>query len=135
MARALATLWTFIAAACGPSFGVSRSFEEWNGKAWIDHPPASPQPPRPNDCDLERLLPTSQMPVATSHYIAIGEVWFVGGNLESADVFEGVWRRACALGGDAVMLVRHGRTFRSGGMATYYVLKHGVATAPRRPTP
>ena len=132
MERAFATLsMSLVIAACGPSFGVSRSFTEWNGTTWTEHPAASPQPPRPSDCEVERLLPTSQVPIATSHYIAIGEVWFVGGNLESADVFDGVRRRACALGGDAVMLVHRGRTFRSGRMATFHVLKHGVVPAPR----
>ena len=49
--------------------------------------------------------------------------------MKSADVLDNVRRRACALGADAVMLVRSSRTFRSGGMATFVALKHGAVIA------
>jgi hypothetical protein len=125
MGRVLAAVWISLAIlGCGPSYGVSRSVVDWNGETWTEHPPASRQPPRPSGCELESL--TSVAPRETSHYIAIGTVWFVGGDVTSADVADNVRRRACALGGEAVMLVQAARTFRSGGMATFLVLRRGA---------
>ncbi len=131
MRGAVFALWTALAiVGCGPSYGVSRTITDWNGKDWIEHPAETPQPPRPSGCELEQLTKSSLVPSETSHYIAIGEVWLVGGDPSSTSVLDNVQRRACALGGDAIMLIKQGHTFRSGHMATFYVLKHGAPIAP-----